>query len=406
MTKAGAKKGLSADAREQDYPRVTGGNGSQDADAATYSAGTAALDNTSTWQANLEVRGYDAASGDILEGMEYAFFLQDTNEPVPFKQNEKGYLLTLPARHAMVRIESKVGKRNSGYKPQWPRMMIWAKSNAHCCTVPLPMIPSTSRQAETTRLKLYVCECEQECDGVERRRQVNGRVTVTEMQPFPSENATGTGAEYQKETSNGCAEFSLIPDRWYSIQVQGRSTHSGAAMQFFACHGDCVEFTVCCKPLVERSLRLCFEDEYQRPCSNFTFQIKGREYCSDEKGECVLSNPALGNFTIATLAPVQIKPSSIIIGSADEQTVRVLVTQQVQRYLLTFAVEDFIEVREQVRIAVIDPASSSMLHELQIDAYGRAQCYVDELRQYQAQLKINNQTMQVQHVTPLISEYN
>jgi hypothetical protein len=362
-------------------------------------AGTAvAMATSETWPAEIEVRAYDATSGDILEGIEYAFILHETNERIHAKPGATGYLLNLPARQALVRIEPEASRRGAAYKPQWPNMSIWARSNARCCTVPLPMTP-VAPPTEITRLTLHICECDHECGGHERRRPLDGRVTVTEMQSFDSERMAAGGTEHHRETSGGCVEFSLTSDRWYSIQVQGRTTHAGANMQFFACHGDCVEFTVCCKPVVERVLRLRFLDEYERPYPNFNFRLKGREFNANEKGEYLISNPPLGLCAIEAHG-MHVKPGSVMVGTADEQTVNVLIRQQLQRYLLTFEVEDFIGVREQVRIAIVDPASSATLHELEIDKQGRAQCFVDELREYQAHLKFNNQTKDVRHVMP------
>lgn len=358
-----------------------------------------------TFEADVQINAYyedeEGNKHDIV--IKPTFFDYETDKPLTVQPGTE-YTLILAERQTLVRVavDTTVDPASGGsFKPAWPVMTFFARSDGPSCTVDLPMV-KVEPQTQMAKVVMHLYECDHDCGGHERRKPLDAGVSVYKVQLCgPPE------FEQHKQARHGCVAFSVPSGNWYTIKVNGHNARAGASVNFFACADEPAEFPICCRPAKERTLKVTFQDDYCQPVQDVNFRMDGVDYCANKDGEYYITNPRVGKHIIEPAGVLKFKPFDITIGTAEEQSVHVPVQAQAPastpNYSLTFEVEDFTRVTEEVRIVVLDPATRAMMCELPVDQYGAAQCNVDQNVPHEVMLKIGDQIVQRAHVKPHVA---
>ena len=364
--------------------------------------------------ARIYLRIFDAITGNTLDATpKFSDF--ETGDPLTAtavgKQGDVSeYQVDLSCQQTAVTLEvdtSGLGGSLACYRSVLDKMTctLTAGADDPCCQIDVPM--TTARAlARTGVLKVRLFEGGSGQHTHHHPKLCSGvAITVT---PVPSSTGNTPGTLYlensgqqTRRTVAGCAEFVLPGNQWYRVYVQDKRTEPCGPFNFYMCPGDTGEIVLHCKPQTTRVLTLILEDECGDPMANTRFWFDGQEHYTDGQGQCVFHDPATGVHTVAVGG--KSNQQQVIVGSADEQTAHLHFTQaSTPYYPLTFEVEGFAEITEQVRIMVLDPRTGNTLHNLPLDNSGWARCMVQDPVPHDVVLKIGDETIQRERVTPEI----
>jgi hypothetical protein len=353
--------------------------------------------NAQYYEAKVTVRLYCEHEGKQQELPEASlrFVDPENNKTLSFTDG----ILKLLKPQALVRVETeRVSDSGNHFQLAWPVMTVFVVSGAPNCQINVPMI-KIEPQALLAKVLMHVFECDHDCGGHERRRPIDAEVSVYKVHP-----SCPPLLEQRKEAKHGCVEFCLPANQWYEIKIKGRQTHAGACMKFFACAEHPAEFDVCCKPALERTLKLLFKDEYHRAIPYANFRIGKSEHFADERGEFQIENPLPGKQAIEPAGTLKFKSTEILIGTADQQTAHITVRAQTAaeppQYLFEFEVQDYAKTTEEIHIVVHDPRTHAPMLDLIPDQTGTARCFVSQPDPHLVSFKIGQKIVQQELVTP------